>query len=228
MGASKQLSQTVVSLFSIANFAGRVCSGLMMDCLPHIPKPAFMFVSGLMLFATCSLIVLVGDAAPAWLACILILVSGVAYGANWAIMPAFMASEFGSHNSGIGFALGAMTVAPVSAIFAVLTGHIYDEQAQAEAVVAPLAEDVDTDGLDESIRLCDGAKCFRTAFVVVMLISSAALLLTSALLCRRPKRRHGERVRSVVLHSGDESRRANKSSLGSGNAEAPQCEPTAI
>merc|ERR1712151_1156559 len=96
-----------------------------------------------MLFATCACLVLAGDATPSWLACIFILVPGVAYGANWAIMPAFMASEFGSHNSGIGFALAALTVAPVSATFALLTGHIYDTQAQAELATGPAAPEAD-------------------------------------------------------------------------------------
>lgn len=163
LGASKKLAQTSVSLFAIANCAGRIGSGLVMDRWPAITKPTLMIFVGITNSLACALLASFGDQMPPELVCSLLLLPGFAYGAGWAIMPAHMASELGSHNCGVGFAVAAMCVAPVSSFFSMATGRLYDAKA------------------DEGSTVCIGAGCFRVALLIAMLACGAATLVALAL-----------------------------------------------
>merc|ERR1712217_187853 len=94
-----------------------------------------------------------GDAIPPKFICILVLFVGLAYGAAWAIMPAHMACELGSHRSGVGFAVAAMSVAPVSSLFSTAAGYFYDAEAEMSA---------------RDSNVCIGIQCFRVALTLSM------------------------------------------------------------
>jgi len=192
VGASEPQAQMLVPLFSVANCAGRIGVGIAMDAWQFAPKPWFTLLAGIGISGTCALLAALGDSAPAELVCAIIIIPGLGYGANWAIMPVYMAELFGSHKGGVGFALAASCVAPVSAIFALATGSLYDAQAGNDSIsprrMAALTGACNAEN-GAHAKVCTGAACFRVALLIASVVALLAVAVAAALVRRGDTKR---------------------------------------
>ncbi|KAG6389970.1 hypothetical protein SASPL_151445 [Salvia splendens] len=143
---------TLVSLWSIWNFLGRVGAGLLSDTFLHkkgYPRPLFMTVT---LAAMTAGHVIIGSGFPGNLYVGSVVV-GICYGSQWSLMPTITSEVFGVRHMGTIFNTIAIASPLGSYIFSVrVIGYMYDRNAG-----------------DESS--CSGTQCFMSSFFAMAVVS---------------------------------------------------------
>ncbi|XP_047970046.1 protein NUCLEAR FUSION DEFECTIVE 4-like [Salvia hispanica] len=159
---------TLVSLWSIWNFLGRVGAGLMSDTFLHkkgYSRPLFMTVT---LAAMTAGHVIIGSGFPGNLYVGSVLV-GICYGSQWSLMPTITSEIFGVRHMGTIFNTIAIASPLGSYIFSVrLIGYIYDRNAG-----------------DESS--CSGTHCFMSSFFAMAVVSLFGSLVALGLFVKTRK-----------------------------------------
>ncbi|KAG6391728.1 hypothetical protein SASPL_149486 [Salvia splendens] len=159
---------TLVSLWSIWNFLGRVGAGLMSDTFLHkkgYPRPLFMTVT---LAAMTAGHVIIGSGFPGNLYVGSVVV-GICYGSQWSLMPTITSEIFGVRHMGTIFNTIAIASPMGSYIFSVrVIGYIYDRNAG-----------------DESS--CSGTQCFMSSFFAMAVVSLFGALVALGLFVKTRK-----------------------------------------
>ena len=118
----KSTQHMAVEIVSYANCGGRLLCGILMDTAgSSIRKDRWFLLTGLITLLGC-LSVQQGvslDLLP-------FILVGLAYGGNWAVMPAAIADEFGKQNTMFGFCTCAFFMSGAVKGISVLTAHFYD------------------------------------------------------------------------------------------------------
>ncbi|GAB2269917.1 hypothetical protein Dimus_004835 [Dionaea muscipula] len=153
---------TLVSLWSIWNFLGRLGAGYASDVFLHQmgwARPTFMVVT-LAAMAAGHVVIASGFPGNLYLGTVLV---GVCYGSQWSLMPTITSEIFGVQHMGTIFNTIAIA-SPVGSFFlsVQVVGYIYDKVA---------GEDEDS---------CSGSRCFMLSFFIlacVCLVGSGAALM---------------------------------------------------
>ncbi|KAL4316281.1 hypothetical protein AHAS_Ahas15G0269400 [Arachis hypogaea] len=148
LGYTVRETDSLVSLWSIWNFAGRFGGGYISDHFLHTrgwARPLFMVIT-LMVMSIGHLIIASGMQGALYVGSVLV---GICYGSQWSIMPTIASEIFGVGNMGSIF--NTITIAsPVgSYIFSMrVVGYIYDKEA--------------SEG-----NTCIGTHCFMLSFLIM-------------------------------------------------------------
>lgn len=98
VGFSAAARDSVVTYVSLANCAGRLSVGYLMDLMsPRVGKARWMLLTAVLMISA------LGSVLVGYGSIFLFLLAGFAYGGNWAAMPAYMTSKFGKRNMVFGF-----------------------------------------------------------------------------------------------------------------------------
>ncbi|CAM6108475.1 unnamed protein product [Calypogeia fissa] len=163
LGYSTEAVGTLVSLFCIWNFLGRLGFGGLSEWCLHkyqIGRPVLMAWSQACM---CLGYVLVSSATPGSLYPALVII-GLCYGAQWSLMPAITSELFGL--SWFATLFNTITIAsPIGAYFLSVQvfGRLYDMEA------AKVDSYHQANG-DEDLE-CYGAHCFRLTFIILAGVS---------------------------------------------------------
>eukprot|EP00249_Psilotum_nudum_P019098 c27099_g1_i1 orf=469-2301(-) len=185
LGYAQREISTLVSLWSIWNFLGRLGAGYVSEVYLHskgIPRPLFMAITlATMAFGH----LMIGAAFPCALYLGSILV-GLSYGSQWSLMPAMTSELFGLQHFGTLF--NTITIAsPLgSYILSVkVAGTLYDFEAKKGASKPTILHlsSLFSPGEYESLS-CNGPHCFRLTFFIMAAVCFSGFI-TSSWLCVR-------------------------------------------
>eukprot|EP00929_Paragymnodinium_shiwhaense_P108778 TRINITY_DN7510_c0_g1_i5.p1 TRINITY_DN7510_c0_g1~~TRINITY_DN7510_c0_g1_i5.p1 ORF type:complete len:450 (+),score=76.27 TRINITY_DN7510_c0_g1_i5:205-1554(+) len=186
-GIPEQQRLANIRWISYCNCAGRFIVGCAMDFCGRLGMPRIAHGCWTGAVFCCCVLALrfLPEAALAdWLLPAVIVV-GFAYGANWTIMPGYVANQFGTSYLGIGFNTNAAFMSVTVAVSAQFFGHLYDIEAAALRVersnaTTPLGEEA----TGSEGGLCEGARCWRGAYSVGLCMASLGLLTALTLTWR--------------------------------------------
>jgi len=108
-----------------------------------------------------------------WWARLPLAVVALAYGSNWAVLPASLVERFGHRHLGMSFNICSSLMAVVTTVLSILSGHMYDATAVTEARQA--FENAEEEGI------CFGATCFRGIWALALVMSTIAWGTAAAL-----------------------------------------------
>ncbi|KAL3655348.1 hypothetical protein CASFOL_001134 [Castilleja foliolosa] len=177
---------TLVSLWSIWNFAGRFGAGYISDFFLHVkgcPRPLFIVIT-LAFMSIGHAMISFGFSGALYAGSILV---GVGYGSQWSLMPTIASELFGKVHLGTIF--NTITIAgPIgSYVLSVkVVGYIYDKE------------------VSEYGKTCIGTRCFMLSFFIMASVTFAGFLVGLGLLFRT--RKFYKHVRHRVLYSLRQSR----------------------
>lgn len=178
---------TAVSLMSIWNFAGRVGGAYLSEHFlleRTMPRPTFMCLTQA-LMAAGHLVFAAASPSSLLLGSTII---GLAYGAQWGLMPAVASEVFGLRRFGLIYNVLTATNPTGSFLLSVnVAGRLYDMEAERQASER-LAQGLSLAGapspapalplLDADAALCLGPQCFRSTFFILAGASLMASLLS--------------------------------------------------
>ncbi|KAM7483257.1 hypothetical protein LguiB_007840 [Lonicera macranthoides] len=181
LGYTNFETSTLVSLWSIWNFLGRLGAGYVSDYFLHVkswPRPLFMAFT----LATMSIghsVIASGLPGSLYAGSVLV---GVCYGSQWSLMPTIASEIFGVAHFGTIF--NTITIAsPIgSYIFSVrVVGYIYDKEAAGKG------------------NTCSGARCFMLSFFIMAGATFVGFLVALALFFRTRTFYQGAVVRRLQV-----------------------------
>ncbi|KZV31270.1 hypothetical protein F511_13064 [Dorcoceras hygrometricum] len=183
---------TLVSLWSIWNFLGRVVFGYISDYFLHAkgcPRPLVMVIT-LAIMSIGYLVIAFGFPGALYIGSILV---GICYGAQWSLMPTIISDLFG--NTHLGTIFNTITIAcPIgSYLLSVrVVGYIYDRETP------------------EFEKTCMGTHCFKLGFIIMAAVTFLAALIALALFLTT-RNFYKNVLRPRILHSIRETKiRADK------------------
>ncbi|GER53139.1 major facilitator superfamily protein [Striga asiatica] len=166
LGYTVRERSTLVSLWSIWNFLGRLGAGFVSDIFLHrkgLARPLFM---ALTLAAMTGGHIIIGSGFPGNLYVGSVLV-GVCYGSQWSLMPTITSEIFGISHMGTIFNTIAIASPLGSYLLSVrVIGYIYDRRES---------------GTDGS---CSGTHCFMLSFFIMACVSFVGFLVALGLLVK--------------------------------------------
>ncbi|VAH92124.1 unnamed protein product [Triticum turgidum subsp. durum] len=171
LGYPAQSVNTLVSLVSVWNYAGRVTAGFASEALlarHGVPRPLALT---LVLLLSCAGHLLIALAVPRSLYAASIIV-GFCFGAQWPLIYAIISEVFGLRYYATLYNLGA-AASPVGAyvLNVCVAGRLYDAEAARQR------------GNGES-RTCMGVRCFRESFLIVTAVTVGSALVSLLLVWR--------------------------------------------
>uniref|UniRef100_A0A453HV26 Uncharacterized protein n=1 Tax=Aegilops tauschii subsp. strangulata TaxID=200361 RepID=A0A453HV26_AEGTS len=171
LGYPAQSINTLVSLVSVWNYAGRVTAGFASEALlarHGVPRPLALT---LVLLLSCAGYLLIALAVPRSLYAASIIV-GFCFGAQWPLIYAIISEVFGLRYYATLYNLGA-AASPVGAyvLNVCVAGRLYDAEAARQR------------GGGES-RTCMGVRCFRESFLIVTAVTVGGALVSLVLVWR--------------------------------------------
>jgi len=173
LGMSEGRRAKLVVMVSYCNCGGRILAGFLLDFgeARGLPRAAqAIWTAGCMALVV-GILCFMPEASVAWLLIPSFAVVGIAYGANWAIMPSFMAARFGNENCGCCFNIAASVMSLTVLLTSYSVGILYDailaQQTSAEGAAA------EKDGVFE---LCKGMNCWRWAYLLGLGLSIIGLV----------------------------------------------------
>ncbi|VAI43430.1 unnamed protein product [Triticum turgidum subsp. durum] len=171
LGYPAQSINTLVSLVSVWNYAGRVTAGFASEALLArygVPRPLALT---LVLLLSCAGHLLIALAVPRSLYAASIIV-GFCFGAQWPLIYAIISEVFGLRYYATLYNLGA-AASPVGAyvLNVCVAGRLYDAEAARQR------------GDGES-RTCMGVRCFRESFLIVTAVTVGGALVSLVLVWR--------------------------------------------
>ena len=165
-----------VQLISVCGCLGRILCGFFID----FGKRRGVHVTSFFILTAFSFFLLVSfiRISPA-LFCrkflpILCGIAGTLYGSNWSIMPAYVASVFGSRFIGIGFAIESCLTVPGIYMFSYYMGLVY--QSHSAKMPASPEELLQSEGGRE--ETCFGDSCIADSLTVACLSALTALVFS--------------------------------------------------
>ena len=168
LGYPAQSINTLVSLVSVWNYAGRVTAGFASEALlarHGVPRPLALT---LVLLLSCAGHLLVALAVP-WSLYAASMIVGFCFGAQWPLIYAIISEVFGLRYYATLYNLGA-AASPVGAYLlnVCVAGRLYDAEAARQR------------GDGES-RTCMGVRCFRESFLIVTAVTVGGALVSLVL-----------------------------------------------
>ncbi|WIA09948.1 hypothetical protein OEZ85_010161 [Tetradesmus obliquus] len=168
-----------VSLFSVANAAGRLLMGYIPEQHLHArgtPRTLFLALTAAVT-AAAALAVAYADLGHLYVLSVLL---GVAFGAHWSLLPAITSDLFGLKHFAANYTTLQFAPAMGSYLLATeVTGWLYDRAAEAHG----------------DIHQCIGPDCFRTAFLLL-----AGLAALSSLACCLATSRSRRAYVALAMH----------------------------
>uniref|UniRef100_A0A0G4GGP1 Nodulin-like domain-containing protein n=1 Tax=Chromera velia CCMP2878 TaxID=1169474 RepID=A0A0G4GGP1_9ALVE len=143
LGLPADTATSVVKALSYANCAGRLVAGLSMDFSASIVPPSAFFIITCGIFCSSQMLLLLatpGSAQTLSLFFASAIGAGLCYGANFAIVPTFLASSFGPEPLGSLYASLVTTLAVVTTGFNMLAGSVYDREFERQKEEANLLQ----------------------------------------------------------------------------------------
>ncbi|CAK9025255.1 unnamed protein product [Durusdinium trenchii] len=163
LGISADHRAIYVRAVSYSNCLGRLCVGFAMDALEirgvHRSDHIVVTAVGVML-SSFALLLLPEEVVPHALLPALA-VTAAAYGANWAIMPSFIAKRFQGSHVGVMFNVHSGHIAVAVLLTSYAVGGLYDIEAAQQGQDA----------------FCRGAICWRSSFALGAGLQTLALLV---------------------------------------------------
>jgi len=203
---------TAVSLMSIWNFAGRVGGAYLSEYFlleRATPRPSFMCFTQV-LMAAGHLVFAAATPSSLLLGSTII---GLAYGAQWGLMPAVASEVFGLSRFGLIYNVLTATNPTGSFLLSVnVAGRLYDMEAERQAserlAQGPSFATTPSPGpaqvpADADAALCLGPQCFRLTFFILAGASLVASILSGVLAAKTAKYYKAE-----VAHRRELMRRA--------------------
>ncbi|KAF7088556.1 hypothetical protein CFC21_110704 [Triticum aestivum] len=171
LGYPAQSINTLVSLVSVWNYAGRVTAGFASEALLArygVPRPLALT---LVLLLSCAGHLLIALAVP-WSLYAASMIVGFCFGAQWPLIYAIISEVFGLRYYATLYNLGA-AASPVGAYLlnVCVAGRLYDAEAARQR------------GDGES-RTCMGVRCFRESFLIVTAVTVGGALVSLVLVWR--------------------------------------------
>lgn len=163
LGISADSRAIYVRAVSYCNCLGRIGSGFAMDALEirGVHRSDHILVTALgVLMASSALLFLPEEVVPNALLPALA-VTAVAYGANWAIMPSYIAKRFQGSHVGVMFNIHSGHIALAVLLTSYIVGGLYDMEATHQGKDA----------------FCRGAVCWRSSFALGAGLQALALLV---------------------------------------------------
>lgn len=182
LGVDAPTRLTYVKVVSYCNCLGRLLTGCFMDALTQrgMPKAAHTVWTATVMICTVVLLRTLPDSMMQAVLLPALLAVGFTYGANWAIMPAFVAGRFGNANVGVCFNVNATLLAVAVLGMSSVAGSFYDAVAVSSSSTTP--------GPGEPL-FCTGARCWRSAYSLALLLCCLGLC-TAIVLTLRELRHH--------------------------------------
>eukprot|EP00913_Durusdinium_trenchii_P020057 g18849.t2 len=185
LGISADHRAIYVRAVSYSNCLGRLCVGFAMDALEirgvHRSDHIVVTAVGVML-SSFALLLLPEEVVPHALLPALA-VTAAAYGANWAIMPSFIAKRFQGSHVGVMFNVHSGHIAVAVLLTSYAVGGLYDIEAAQQGQDA----------------FCRGAICWRSSFALGAGLQTLALLV-GLVLAWSVRRCGGDMHRTQPLH----------------------------
>lgn len=157
---------TLVSLWSIWNFLGRLGAGYISDLFLYAKgwtRPFFMACT-LATMTAGHVIIASGFTGNLYVGSVLV---GIGYGSQWSLMPTITSDIFGVTSMGTIFNTIAIASPVGSSILSVLVvGYIYDKEASGEG------------------NSCFGSHCFMLSFFVLACVTLSGFVVALILFCR--------------------------------------------
>lgn len=181
LGYPKKSISTFVSLVSIWNYLGRVVAGFGSE---HILKK-YKFPRPLMLTLTlvvsCVGHLLIAFDVPNGLYFASVVI-GFCFGAQWPLLFAIISELFGLKYYSTLYNFGSVA-SPIGLYLlnVKLTGHLYDKEAREQLRASGRAR-IEGEELD-----CNGAKCFKLAFLIITVVTAFGALVSMLLVVRTRK-----------------------------------------
>lgn len=170
LGGVKDGQVVMVSLFSVANAAGRLTMGYIPEHYLHAratPRSYFLVAIAALTTAVAAFLS-VARLAQLYVASLLV---GFAFGAHWSLIPAITSDMFGLKHFAANYT--TLQIAPAVGSFFLATrlaGYVYDKHA----------------GGHDARHACIGPDCFHDTFMILALLAAAATLC-SLLVAARTK-----------------------------------------
>jgi MFS family permease len=170
LGGPDEARGVLVSLFGVANCAGRLLFGAWPERLLHTygtPRPAFLVFSGLL---TCAVYAGMAFASVPVLYA-LSLAAGLSFGAHWTLMPALSSELFGLESFASIYTM--LQLSPATSGYALSTGMVWELYKAALRRHGASDKDV-----------CIGSDCFRAAFLCMSGLAAMSTVLSLVLMVR--------------------------------------------
>lgn len=172
LGVPTHQRMVYVRTVSYCNCFGRILAGVALDSAEArcgVPRPAhYLWTSGVLVCAAALLRTVPDDGMREALFLALMAV-GLAYGANWAIMPSCLIARFGSANKGVLFNMHASGLAVAVALVSSAVGGLYDAVAVAQGGAR---------------GFCVGPPCWRGSYGIGLAMSVVGFVSAIALVLR--------------------------------------------
>jgi len=163
------ITHTVV-MVSLCNSMGRLLSGWAQDRgleRWRLPRSSHFLLSSTTLLVTClALVIFPQWLTSPWRARLPLASVALAYGSNWAVLPASLVDRFGHRHVGMSYNVCSSLLAVAAAALSVLAGQLYDASALREASQAPVKAEEDV--------ICTGTTCFRGTWAMALIVSTFA------------------------------------------------------
>jgi len=178
LGIPEETRLSYVRTVSYCNCGGRLLAGYIMDVCEArgIPRGVHPVWTGSILACVAASMWLLPEHVIPGLILPALIAVGVAYGANWAILPSFVSSRFGTTNVGVCFNLNTSLMSCMVFMASVTAGSLYD--AEAKVTQQPPSRAATTGSF------CAGVRCWRGAYFLGFCLSCAGLTCAGALAWR--------------------------------------------
>ncbi|XP_052185356.1 uncharacterized protein LOC127797004 [Diospyros lotus] len=179
LGYPSRSISTFVSLISIWNFLGRVVAGFASEILQtkyKFPRPLLLTV---VLFFSCIGYILI--AFNVWNGLyVATIIIGFCLGAQYPLLLTIISEIFGLkyYSSLSNFGVAACPVGSY-VLNVIVTGGLYDEQAEKQMKALGLAAKGNNNNMD-----CKGEECFKLAFIIITAVTVAGALGSAILVLR--------------------------------------------
>ncbi|KAL6953941.1 hypothetical protein U1Q18_021945 [Sarracenia purpurea var. burkii] len=181
LGYPTRSISTFVSLVSIWNYLGRVVAGVVSEIFLtkyKFPRP-LMLTFILLLSCVGHLLIAFDVPNGLYLASVII---GFCFGAQWPLLFAIISEVFGLKYYSTLYNFGSVASPIGSYIMNVrVAGYLYDKEANKQLIVAGLVRKAGED------LICNGAECFKPAFVIITAVTVIGALFSIVLVLRTRK-----------------------------------------
>eukprot|EP01113_Clastostelium_recurvatum_P040911 TRINITY_DN6427_c0_g1_i4.p1 TRINITY_DN6427_c0_g1~~TRINITY_DN6427_c0_g1_i4.p1 ORF type:complete len:466 (+),score=89.07 TRINITY_DN6427_c0_g1_i4:93-1490(+) len=166
LGADSTTQNDLVIVLSVANFSGRMIFGVLSDIFARrVSRPFFLLVSLVVMCASQLVLAIFPSLSLVFLGVVL---TGLAYGGSWAMVPTIISELWGESYFGTNFGLVGLSPALGSFVLGtLLSGAVY------ESHIPPGGG-----------TLCHGPECYRLTWYILAGLSLAGLVTGYAFLRR--------------------------------------------